>query len=353
VVEAREAALRSRYEALTPKDPGWLDAARDYASTAEGRERLSAAADEARAIGDRPAAARLRTALLRGEALRVAAEEAARRKLAGRGRRMLDPDEVARVTVEFGVATEQVLRDHAISHVLAALTRMDGVDDLIFFGGTALSRTFLPTLRLSEDIDLLFRGRRADVAVRVEHAVARGLSRSHGEVTWLPPLVDTAGSEAAVLAVGDRIQIRMQLLSADRYPAWPTEHRDLVQRYSDAPAATMTTLTAAAFAAAKTVAWNERHAARDLYDLWALGEHGYMDAEAAELFVRLGPTGGEVQPWMFERAPDEQAWQTALGHQGVVRVSAQEALSVVRDRWIRLSGRRAPGPPSKDGGAPA
>jgi hypothetical protein len=37
------------------------------------------------------------------------------------------------VAAEFGVSTEQVLRDHAISHVLGALTSMDGADDLVFW----------------------------------------------------------------------------------------------------------------------------------------------------------------------------------------------------------------------------
>ncbi|MGY1709139.1 nucleotidyl transferase AbiEii/AbiGii toxin family protein [Geodermatophilus sp. SYSU D00758] len=117
----------------------------------------------------------------------------------------------------------------------------------------------------------------------------------------------------------------------------------MVQRYSDAPAATLSTLTAAAFAAAKTVGWIDRHAERDLYDLWALSEHGYIDAEAADLLARLGPTGGQVAPWMFDRAPGEEAWQTALGHQGVVRVSAAEALAGVRGQWQAAvrSGRTA------------
>jgi predicted nucleotidyltransferase component of viral defense system len=343
VGKGRGAALRSRYEELAPSDPNWLDAAGEYASTQEGRDRLSAEADEALSVGDAAAAARLRTALLRGEAQRAAEDEASRRQQASRGRRDLGRDEVTRVAAEFEVSTEQVLRDHAISHVLGALTTMDGVEDLVFFGGTALSRTFLPTLRLSEDIDLLVRGRRSDMAVRIEDAVARGLRRSHGEVNWVPRLADTSGSEAAVLAIGERIQIRVQLLNADRYPAWPTERRDLVQRYSDAPVANLRTLTATAFAAAKTVAWAERHAARDLYDLWALGEHGYIDAEAADLFTRLGPTGGAVRPWMFDRAPDEEAWQSALGHQGVVRVPADEALTVVRDRWQRATRPARPG----------
>jgi len=145
----------------------------------------------------------------------------------------------------------------------------------------------------------------------------------------------------------------VQLLSAERYPAWPTERRALVQRYSDAPAAALTTLTATAFAAAKTVAWIERRAARDLYDLWALGECGYIDVEAAHLFTRLGPTGREVQPWMFDQAPDEEAWRSALAHQGIVRVTAQEALGAVRARWSELSSRHDPDSPGTDGAARA
>ena len=38
---------------------------------------------------------------------------------------------------------EQVRRDHLISHVLAALATDVSTNDLVFFGGTALSRTHL------------------------------------------------------------------------------------------------------------------------------------------------------------------------------------------------------------------
>ena len=58
-----------------------------------------------------------------------------------------------RVRLAFGVADTQVRRDHAVSYVLAALSRSYR-DDLIFFGGTALSRTHLVDERLSEDIVL-------------------------------------------------------------------------------------------------------------------------------------------------------------------------------------------------------
>jgi len=63
----------------------------------------------------------------------------------------------------FGVAEAQVQRDHAISHILAALSRHRR-EELIFFGGTALSRTYLLDERLSEDIDLIAIDHRDDLA---------------------------------------------------------------------------------------------------------------------------------------------------------------------------------------------
>lgn len=67
---------------------------------------------------------------------------------------VLDPDELHDVAARFGVGEAQVRRDHVISHALAEISSL-GTDSLVFFGGTALSRTHLPSLRLSEDIDLL------------------------------------------------------------------------------------------------------------------------------------------------------------------------------------------------------
>jgi hypothetical protein len=73
---------------------------------------------------------------------------------------MLAPDEEAAVAEQFGVARTQVRRDHLISHLLAALST-HLADQVVCFGGTALSRSFVPDGRLSEDIDLIAVGRRA------------------------------------------------------------------------------------------------------------------------------------------------------------------------------------------------
>lgn len=47
---------------------------------------------------------------------------------------VLDDAERESVELRFGVSTEQVVRDHVISHALAAIATVD-TDDLVFFGG--------------------------------------------------------------------------------------------------------------------------------------------------------------------------------------------------------------------------
>lgn len=245
-------------------------------------------------------------------------------------------EEWAAVAERFGVDMEQVRRDHLISHVLAALAAGVSSDDLLFFGGTALSRTHLADARLSEDVDLLALAQRSRVAADVEAAVRHGLARSHGRPTWRPALTATRGAEPAVLEVDDTLGIQVQLIAGDGL-LWQTEIREIEQRYSDAPAARLRTLTAAGFAAAKLTTWIERRAPRDLYDLWALTERGLIDASAVDAFVRKGPTGKPPGAWVFDTAPDETAWRRALSHQTRLRVTAAEALAAARGAWTAAS----------------
>lgn len=88
----------------------------------------------------------------------------------------MNDDERDVVAAQFGVSTEQVERDHLISHVLAFLST--SVEDQVqFIGGTALARTHLPTGRLSEDIDLIAIDDRKSVAASLDAALPRALSR--------------------------------------------------------------------------------------------------------------------------------------------------------------------------------
>ncbi len=76
---------------------------------------------------------------------------------------MLIDSDRERVKAEFSADDSQVERDHLISHILAELST--GMrQQLKFYGGTALSRSYLPHGRLSEDIDLIAVGPRPAIA---------------------------------------------------------------------------------------------------------------------------------------------------------------------------------------------
>lgn len=248
----------------------------------------------------------------------------------------MDPDERDSVATQFGVSAEQVERDHRISHLLAVLSRDFG-DRVHFIGGTALARTHLPDGRLSEDIDLIAVGSRTDVARDLDAALPRAVARTHGRLAVEPALSDTADTLPVTLRPADGRPVRLQLLSPRDRVVWPTERRNLLQRYTDAPAAELLVPTLPAFAASKTATWVDRLAPRDLWDLWALNGLGAIDAASAALFRRYGPTNKNPAPHMFNRAPSDAKWQAQLAGQTRLTVSASEALKAVRDAWRQAS----------------
>ncbi len=118
---------------------------------------------------------------------------------------------------------------------------------------------------------------------------------------------------------------------------WPTELRDLEQRYTDVPPAELLVPTLPAFVAGKTATWHDRRAAHDLWDLWALNGIGAIDEAAGALYRRYGPTNRLPAPQLFDRAPDEDDWIAQLAGQTRLVVSAETAMSTVRDAWARIT----------------
>jgi len=243
----------------------------------------------------------------------------------------LQPADLAEVMGRFGVAEQQVRRDHAISHILAALSSHQ--DEVIFFGGTALSRTHLRDERLSEDIDLIATHDRDKLAVALSNDVSNALARTHGRITWSPGWSRNSDIEPAVAITPDGLAVRIQLIRGTHYEPWPTEIRKIEQRYRDAPAAVLRVPTLPAFAGWKTAAWMDRAAARDLYDLWALTKVDALNADAAALFAQHGPTSHPPRSWMFNHAPTATEWRSQLAGQTRLTVTAPEALAAVRAAW--------------------
>jgi predicted nucleotidyltransferase component of viral defense system len=239
--------------------------------------------------------------------------------------------ELEAVANQFGVAEPQVERDYAISHLLAVLSQRVA-DRVIFFGGTALARAYLPNGRLSEDIDLISIGPRGSVAAVLDDVLATGARRRIGAVSWQPALSEVRPEQPAQLLT--RLgTIKVQLLTDSTYEPWPTDYTPLIQRYADAADATLQVPTKPAFAAWKTVTWGDRNAARDLWDLHALAAIGAIDEAAATLYRQHGPTGENPGDWLFDRLPSPVDWTAALAAQTRLTVTAAEAAKVVREAW--------------------
>lgn len=249
---------------------------------------------------------------------------------------MLHLDDEEAVAREFGVSTAQVRRDHLISHLLAALSN-HLQDKILFIGGTALSRSHIPHGRLSEDLDLIAIGSRKPIAHAIQDALISATRREFPGLTWLVPLDQVTGAEPAILRTTDGLTVRVQLLREVGYPRWPATMTPLVQRYRDAPPASLMVPTMAAFAASKTDTWHQRAAARDLYDLWLLSRQEAFTQEAAQLFKQHGSTGKLPTANLFRHAPDETAWVSALGGQTTLTITAAEAAVAVIDAWSKVT----------------
>jgi predicted nucleotidyltransferase component of viral defense system len=258
---------------------------------------------------------------------------------------MLEPAEIATVASTYGVAENQVRRDHLISHVLLALSTMDA--PVTFFGGTALARTFLtdPEIgaRLSEDIDLCTDDRAA-VAAEIEDRIPTLLRREFPGTTWDPPLRKGRAVDPGQLVTRDGLRVRVQLLDATKHHAfaqWPTARRPVDPRYQDIGSRIeLRVPTLTSFAGMKTAAWMDRRKARDLYDLWGLAALGALTAEAADGVRRI--TGGTVASYEFKSLPSSLDWETQLAHQTRTLPSATECLASVHEAYAASLGWPAP-----------
>ena len=254
---------------------------------------------------------------------------------------MLDPRELAEVAAAFGVSDAQVRRDHLISHILVAMA--DLVLPVTFFGGTALARTHLSDpdagARLSEDIDLYTPQRRATVAVLDERLPQR-LRREFPGTRWDPTLSAVRSTEPGQLVTRDGLRVRVQLLDSSRehhdLAHWLTEDRAVTLRYSDLPgAAKLQVPMLESFAAMKTIAWADRRAARDLYDLAGLAARGALTADVAARVHRA--TGWRVTRQTLRVSPASN-WDIQLAHQTRILPTAQRCLDTVLRSYAQALG---------------
>ncbi|WP_448629871.1 nucleotidyl transferase AbiEii/AbiGii toxin family protein [Cellulomonas soli] len=90
-------------------------------------------------------------------------------------------------------------------------------------------------------------------------------------------------AEDITLTTGTGAVIKFQLVDTSGRPPWPTVLEPILQRYPDAPPATLRVPTPDAAVAMKMSAWFDRRAERDLFDLWAMATRGLITPQALTL----------------------------------------------------------------------
>ena len=241
---------------------------------------------------------------------------------------MLDPRDSQKVKNLFNANEAQVSRDHAISHVLAALQGIN--TELVFFGGTALSRTFLTMGRLSEDIDLYSPDRRA--LCRELDEFPKLIKEEFPHANWNVMPSQTVDSQSSLLVCDSSIQITVQAVDS-RTREWskvPKALTQIYQRFSDVSETKLFTPTFDGFVAMKALAWIDRHSARDLFDLEGLSHIGEVTQGAREVIDQL--IGFRLsREMMMGRVVG--LWHEELVHQTKLDKSEEECLERLLTWW--------------------
>lgn len=241
---------------------------------------------------------------------------------------MLDPRESQKVQNLFTANEAQVSRDHAISHVLAALQEIN--TELVFFGGTALSRTFLTMGRLSEDIDIYSSDRRALCSELDKFP--KLIKEEFPQANWNVMPSQTVDSQSSLLVCDSSIQIMVQVVDS-RKREWskvPKTLTQIYQRFSDVPETKLFTPTFDGFVAMKALAWFDRRSARDLFDLEGLSHKGQVTQNARELIEQLKGFHLSRQMMMGRVVG---LWQEELAHQTKLDKSEDESLERLFTWW--------------------
>lgn len=241
---------------------------------------------------------------------------------------MLDPFEANQLRQKFGVPIEQIMRDHAISHVLSVIKRVK--TPFTFYGGTALARTYLPFGRLSEDIDI-FSTRREEL-IREFESLSGWLEQEFPNAEWVVNPAKLEDGESALLRCGPGIHVRIQLVDSTirNWGAVPLETAKIEQRFSDVPATELRVPTLNGFVAMKALSWFDRGAPRDLFDMGGLAKFGHVTEIARATIEQI--LGFRLTTSMIHRSAAGD-WQTELAHQTQDYGNEAECLTRVLEWW--------------------
>ena len=243
---------------------------------------------------------------------------------------MLEQDELTQVARAFGVSPTQVRRDHLISHLLHSLAESPSRETVGFYGGTALARTYLPGVRMSEDIDLWASDPRRILA-ELATDIPRRVRREYPDLQ-----ASQVGRSELLTRSLDGSQVRIHVMEPPRefldcIRSTPT---DVMLRYSDLPeSAELPVPTIDGFVVAKHLAWADRSAPVDLVDLDGLAQRSAFSLHGNKVVSCIRGFGVIEQE--LARVPDRtlRAWHADLAHQMASVPEPHRSLQTVRNAW--------------------
>ena len=198
-------------------------------------------------------------------------------------------------------------------------------DGVIFVGGTALHRSHLPDLRLSEDLDLHVLDGGAD------ELVERAKSAVRLEFPGMDVTSRTSRGDVGTYALSvDDLQVQVQvILRRTEWMSLPVQCMPVRLKYPDLrDSVELSVPTIEAFGAMKLTAYIDRAASRDLFDLRELAKSGALGTESLNLVRAL--LGRSILPQEFLTCPTDEQWDVELAHQVADPGLPGAALAIVR-----------------------
>jgi predicted nucleotidyltransferase component of viral defense system len=225
---------------------------------------------------------------------------------------MIRDIEVRNRARRLGVDAGLIRKDHVLNHVLAGIAADPG--DLVFRGGTALSRAHWPDFRISEDLDFVTEGKLMQGSELVTRAVGKAAQGTGHDLRVEFDNPDSSWMRAIIR--WDEALVSVDLNRAER-PRLPTDLCDLDLPYSDLAdePSQIDVVALEEILADKLYMLDDRQEPRDLFDLWyGTCVKGVPFDEIAAVFKTK--YGGTPSLWRVDRAlKAERAWGERLAHQ--------------------------------------
>jgi len=246
---------------------------------------------------------------------------------------VITANEIAEWAARLGVAEQQVRHDHLVSHLIAGL---EGIDRVVFFGGTALSRTYLEGRRLSEDIDLYLDPRQPPDQGAVVEQIQEASQREFPGLS-----IESARRQSDVttyVATHADLSVMLQVVGArPEHRAYETDEAAVSLRYSDLQTSIgLLVPNVVSFGAMKLGAYEDRRAARDLFDLAGLVTISGLTAQSLAILKQARGVGPIKHRYADQLRPTDSEWQTQLSHQTKALGDPREALEVVRAKLVEI-----------------